>query len=253
MKIKESYKRVRAEFLGRDPFLMKLFCKTFYRPKEGSLAEKLSTLNKSPFYFIQVGGNDGFANDPIFRFVKKFGWKGIIIEPQKEVFKNRLAVTYRNEKNVSLENAAVAAETGIKKLYKIAVSNSRWATGLATFNYDVMLERIKNNNRIKDRAAKEGVPYLENDEDYITYEEVPCITLSDLMNKYKFPQLNLLQIDTEGFDYEVIKTIDFNNFKPEIISFEHHLLSEIDQQKCWKLLTDQGYKIQQFKGDTLAF
>lgn len=252
MNIKESYKRIRAELLGWDPLFMKMYCRLFYRPKKGSLAEKLQTYSCQDFQFIQVGGNDGFANDPIFRFVKKFGWKGIIVEPQKEVFKKRLSKTYRLEKNVQLENCAVAKETGVKKLYKIAVSNSRWATGLATFNYDVMLDRVKNNSRIKDRAAREGVAVLPNDEDYITFEEVPCSTLTDLMKKYNFKTVNLLQIDTEGFDFEVIKTIDFNTFKPQLISFERHLLNESDQQACFQLLHSHGYDVQNFAGDSLA-
>lgn len=254
MNIKETYKRLRAEFLGYDKVIMPLFCKFFYQPKPGSLAEKLAEKgNKKPFYFVQVGGNDGFANDPIFRLVKKYGWKGIIVEPQQDVFANRLSKTYRLEKRVILENCAIAAETGFKKLYKIAVSNSRWATGLATFDKEVMLHRVKNNPRIKERAAREGVKPLANDEDYITYEKVPCTSVSDLMEKHHFSQLDLLQIDTEGFDYGVIQTIDFSKLKPKMISFENHLLSKTDFDSCMKLLTSNGYQIQHFKGDTLAW
>lgn len=253
MNIKEGYKRLRAEFLGIDPFFMKLYAKFFYKPKTNSLAQRLIERgNQTPFYFLQVGGNDGFANDPMFRMVKRFAWKGIIVEPQKEVFKNRLSKTYRLEKNVILENCAIASESGTKDLYKLAISNSRWATGLATFNKEVMLDRIKNNDRIKKRALAEGAILPEKEEDYITVEKVPCYTIFDLMKKHGWKDLNLLQIDTEGFDFEVIKTIDFNILKPKMISFEHHLLSPEDFEACMTLLQQNNYQIEHFGGDTLA-
>ena len=76
MNIKEAYKRLRAEFLGFDFILMPLYCKFIYTPKKNSLAAALDKLgNKKPFHFLQVGGNDGFANDPIFKFVKKYSWR----------------------------------------------------------------------------------------------------------------------------------------------------------------------------------
>jgi FkbM family methyltransferase len=253
VKIKEVYKRLRAEYLGIDPLLMPLYCKYFYKTKKDSLAEQLDIRgSKKPFCFLQIGGNDGFANDPIFRFVKKYGWKGIIAEPQEEVFNTRLKKTYRFEKNVHLENKAVTAETGIKLLYKLAVSNSRWATGLATFNKEVMLDRIKNNDRIKTRALKEGAILPAKDEDYITTEEVHCVSILDLMSQHGFTHLDLLQIDTEGYDFEIIKTIDFSKVQPKMISFERHLLSAEDQDACKALLTAQGYTIQDFGGDSLA-
>ena len=240
-------------FLGIDPIFMKLYAKYFYHPKSDTLASRFIQLGRrADFKFLQVGGNDGFANDPMFRMIKRFGWKGIIVEPQKEVFQNRLSKTYRLEKNVILENCAIAAETGTKDLYKLSVSNSRWATGLATFNKEVMLDRIKNNDRIKKRALAEGAILPEKKEDYIAIEKVTCYSIQDLMKKHGWNELNLLQIDTEGFDFEVIKTINFESFRPKMISFEHHLLSKEDFSACISLLVKQGYQIEHFGGDTLA-
>ena len=31
--------------------------------------------------FLEIGANDGVANDPIYPFVSRFGWTGIMVEP----------------------------------------------------------------------------------------------------------------------------------------------------------------------------
>ena len=140
MHFREQLKAIQYYFVGLDLWILKLYYKFIYIPKPNSLIKKLNQLtkNKKSYYFLQIGGNDGFINDPIFKFVKKYGGKGIIVEPQKKVFSKRLKRTYRLEKNLVLENVAIAQKTGKRKLYKIAVSDSRWATGLATFEKSVL-------------------------------------------------------------------------------------------------------------------
>jgi len=200
---------------------------------------------------MQIGGNDGFVKDPIFRFVKKYRWKGIVVEPQKEVFYKRLKRTYRLEKNVVLENVAIAAQQGIKTLYKLAISNSRWATGLATFDRKTLESQIER-NYVDDRARREGIRLPANKNDYIVEEAVPCETIDGLMKKHQFLSLDLLQIDTEGFDFEIIKTIDFEKVKPVIISFESEHLSAADREACFTLLTSRGYVVSDIGRDSVA-
>src|SRR5690606_41620417 len=143
--------------LGLDPGFLKLHAKYIYKPNPGSIAEIIDERAKEipNFQFLQIGGNDGFVNDPIFKFVKRFSWKGIIVEPQKEVFENRLSKTYRFEKNVILENVAIADKSGMRKLYKLGFSNARWATGLASFNRKTLEYQIER-NYVARCAKREG-------------------------------------------------------------------------------------------------
>jgi FkbM family methyltransferase len=242
--------------LGIDPGLMSLYYKFFYKPKAASIESIIDQRAKGidPFHFVQIGGNDGFIQDPIFKFIKKYPWKGIIVEPQKDVFNNKLRRTYRLEKKVVLENIAIASSSGTKKLYKLTISDSRWATGLATFDRKVLEYQIRR-NYVDQRAKREGIQKgtYGNLEDYITFEEVKCMTLSDLLVKHKLSHLDLLQIDTEGYDFEIIKTINFSSLKPSMISFESEHLSIEDAAGCITLLTNNGYKIMQQGRDTIAY
>src|SRR6185312_16840621 len=57
--------------------------------------------------FIQVGGNDGITWDPFHYFIVRDNWRGVIIEPQRDVFERKLSRTYRGVRDVQLLNAAV--------------------------------------------------------------------------------------------------------------------------------------------------
>lgn len=240
--------------LGFDPGFMKLYYKFIYKSKPGSLAhvieQKVNGVKN--FHFLQIGGNDGFANDPIFKFVKRYSWKGIIVEPQKEVFTKRLRRTYRFEKNIILENIAITEKNGIRKLYKLGFTNARWATGLATFDRKTLEFQIER-NYVADCAKAQGIALPDNIDDYIISEDVHCSTINDLLIKHHFKTLDLLQIDTEGFDYEIIKNIDFSVLKPTIISYESEHLSKSDFIKCNDLLKLNGYTVNHLERDSVAY
>lgn len=251
--MREKFKSLRAHLLGLDPGILKLYYQFFYTSKPQTLEYRLNELSKGkqPFYFFQIGGNDGFINDPIFKFVKRYSWNGIIVEPQKDVFENRLKRTYRLNKNVILENVAIAKDEGSRKLYKIAISNSRWATGLASFNKEV-LEKHIGTERVNRKAKRENVTIPNTPENWITYEEVECSSIEKLLEKHQFKTLDLLQIDTEGYDFEIIKMIDFNKLKPKIICFEHIHLNEESRLQCTQLLSHHGYSLEHFSTDSIA-
>ena len=50
-----------------------------------------------------------------------------------------------------------------------------------------------------------------------------------IINDSNYNSIDLLQIDTEGFDYEVLKMFDFNTYRPVIIQYEHFHLSMEEQ------------------------
>ena len=68
------------------PLLFKILKKKDY------LDEKLDKImidyNKKhkDFFFVQIGANDGFKADPIYLYVRKYGWKGILVEPVSYIF-----------------------------------------------------------------------------------------------------------------------------------------------------------------------
>ena len=181
------------------------------------------------FVFIQIGAFDGITGDPIFALAKKYLWTGILVEPQSDAFE-LLVANYNNNPNISFENIAISDTDGTKILY--GVQPVEYDTSnhgqLHSFNKDVILKHAHMVKGLEDR---------------ITEVSVPTMTLSSLMNKHAIKTLDLLQIDTEGYDYEIIKQIDFGNSKPHFINFEHKHLSDADKSECYALLEQNNYRL----------
>jgi FkbM family methyltransferase len=192
------------------------------------------------FAFIQVGSHDGGSNDPIRRLIVTLGWKGVLIEPQPEVF-DQLVASYRGcGHRLAFENAAVATEDGNKTLYRIrpdAPGMPSWSTQLASFD----LKTILHHRRLIPDIAK-----------YIEEVTVPCVTLQTVASRHGFDKIDLLQIDAEGYDAEIIKAIPFATMRPRFIAFEHKHLSPSEYDTCCRSLIDHDYCLALGSFDTYA-
>lgn len=190
----------------------------------------------SNFTFVQIGANDGRTNDPLRRFILKYGFRGVLVEPQRTAFE-RLVANYSGVSGLRFENSAIAASDGTMTLYRFRAGPGvpAWADCLASFSREHLVRNFDN---------------LKGEVEEIT---VPSITFSTLLEKYGLRDVDLLQIDTEGFDYEILKMIDFRTFRPAIINFEHLLLVGAIRQRCYALLCEQGYKITESGVDAVAY
>jgi hypothetical protein len=86
---------------------------------------------------------------------------------------------------------------------------------------------------------------------------VNCITLNKIIENYNISSIDLLHIDTEGHDYEVMKGLDFEKVKPNIIVFENKHMdgTNSDLGERYKEITNYLYsigyeKIYEENGDT---
>jgi len=192
--------------------------------------------NVKDFYFVQIGANDGLALDPIYHAVLKNKWKGVLIEPQKEYF-DKLKINYANhQEGLIFLNVAIAETNGKRKLYKVKKDCMKhpWDFGIAALTVD------------RGDISK----FDSND---LEVEEVDAMTMSSLIHDYHIKKIDLLQIDVEGYDYEIIKQIDFYQFSPALIRYEHYHLKPEEQQDCENYLRAKGYNIYRELMDTVAY
>lgn len=254
--IKRLYAKQITNLAAQKSFLLQAYFRYIWQPKKNTVEQYIDNFAAknpaAPFCFLQIGANNGYQHDPIFKLLQRYPhWQGILIEPQKNIFDTELSVMYKQYGNLQLLNAAIALANGHMPIYKIAFSNERWATGLTSFNRKTIEQHI-DNGYIDRCAEKQGIQPPQNRTNYITTEEVKCVTFDTLVQQYKLIHLDLLLIDTEGFDFEIIKMINFAQLKPRLIVFEHiHLLvNELDA--CETILKNNGYQLQKNGRDMIA-
>jgi FkbM family methyltransferase len=194
------------------------------------------------FFFIQIGANNGQRHDPIHQLIvrEKAHVKGIAIEPVQEYF-DELQLTYKEFPRIKLIKKAIHNSQTEGIIYKIGPGFSNVGEhlkGMSSFD--------------KYNFTKEGI-----DENDIVTEKVSCISFMDLIAAEKISKLHLLQIDAEGYDIEIINSIDFNIIKPLIINFEHrwhhNLAPETELFKVLRTLIDNGYRLVLNGNDALAY
>ncbi|MBK8501273.1 MAG: FkbM family methyltransferase [Saprospiraceae bacterium] len=229
------------------------FYNLLYRPKKDSLAYFLDKLSRESdtFFVVQIGANDGITHDPIHKFIKRDRWHGVLLEPQKLVFQNFLFPLYQKQTGIHTINAALGKNDGEATLYGIAFSNARWATGLASFDRSV-IEKSFASGHVARQAKKQGIDIPIDETKWICEEKVRVVSVKTLIETYQIKKIDLLQIDTEGFDFEIIKMFDFTSIRPSSISYEHMHFSEQQKSECEKYLFSFGYQFISLGGNTLA-
>jgi FkbM family methyltransferase len=229
------------------------FYQYFYHPRKDSLSYQIDLLSKKvdDFFVIQIGANDGITHDPIHKFIKRDKWKGVLLEPQKDVFENLLKPLYAKQEGIILVQAALGHKEGETTIYRIGFSQDRWATGLTSFNKSVLVKAFASGH-VARQAAKQGISVPDDPSQHIIEEKVPVITSRSLLTTYKVEKIDLLQIDSEGFDFEIIKMFDLTEVRPTYISYENSHLSPTDRVLCESHLRENEYQILHFGGNSLA-
>ena len=178
--------------------------------------------------FLQIGAFDGVTDDDLREVIANYPVRGILVEPQPAVFK-RLEERYGDHPRLTLVNAAVDRTSGSRAFY---TTRDQLST-MASFS--------------RQHLRKHRIPSRE-----ITAQRVECLSIPDLMTRCGFDSIDLLQIDAEGYDYEIIKSLDFDQTRPSVIRFEFAHFSRREIDECLRTLSDRGYRFLVENKDVIA-
>jgi FkbM family methyltransferase len=191
-------------------------------------------------FFIQIGANDGEQRDPLRREVLHRRWRGLLIEPLPDVFE-RLQRNYAGVERVELLNIAIADSDGSRPLWHLAPSDDPglppWYDALGSFRRDVVLRH------------RDFIPDID---ERIVSTEVTCITPETLCLRHDLSDVDVVQVDTEGYDYEILRRLPFERLRPRLVIYEHHHLSPEDRAEAQALLRSKGYELFEESLDTVA-
>ena len=244
MKIKKALKKIGLFILPRGSGPYNWLYYHFYWKPEGEIGRYIQNYSKEKgkgkMTFVQVGANDGVTGDNIFWFIKYHKWSGVLIEPIVYLFE-KLKTTYKNFDNqLFFENVAISEKDERREFYYIEdfkknEQHPEWLKQLGSFK-------------------REQVDWVEKSYPglHMKIEKINCVKLTSLVAKYNYYNLDFLYIDVEGYDFEIIKSIDFSIFKPSLIYYEHRHLSDEDKENSEKFLAERGYDIIAGEFDNLA-
>lgn len=241
--MKSKIKRIFQKILGENSRLYKKLYSFYYKRKWYWLPKKKPTPDKlieayskykKGVNFIQIGANDGITNDPIQKYVKQLNWKGILIEPIPSVFE-QLKKNYHNTVDLAFENCAISNKNEKRMFYYFDYEEGYHT--LSSFS----LQTLKNHKIVRDEKKNQ-----------IKKAMIPCVTFDFIIDKYNIQKLDFLQIDTEGYDYKILQSIDFNKIRPEVIHFEHSHLKDRMYKECFKFLYHNNYRTYVGFADTFA-
>ena len=171
---------------------------------------------------LQVGANDGKSDDFLFKYLNQ-GLDAILIEPIDNAF-IALKANCETFNNVKCLNKAVDLTNNEKEIYTVDLnfknyyqkkynkSDIDWLNVLSSFD--------------KNHLIKHGIK-----KNHIISKKISCVTFQKIISDFNYEDLDLLIVDTEGYDCVLINNfIDTINLRPLII-FEwiHAEKSQVDK------------------------
>ena len=194
--------------------------------------------DKSHLDIIQIGAHTGKApNNPLLNIITRNNLKSILVEPLPDLF-GQLKNNYKSYPKIVLEEVAIADQPGLRPLFYVDENYFNlydgWADQLGSFSKDHILKHKIHS-------------------DHILSKDVVCIIFLELLEKHKVSKLDWLFIDVEGYDFELIKSFQFDYVKPQCIFYEHLHLSKEDKNESRRFLESLGYEILLYQDDTLAY
>ena len=169
-------------------------------------------------FFIEFGATNGVDLSNTHILETKFKWNGILAEPAK-IWHGALV----QNRTVAIEKDCVWRETGETLLFN-EVNNEKYNGELSTIdsfsNVDVHAKSRKS-------ASNKY--------------EVKTISLKDMLKKHNAPQkIDYLSIDTEGSEFEILNSFNFDEYDIKVITCEHNFTPM--REKIYHLLSKNGYE-----------
>ena len=165
------------------------------------------------FDLVIIGAHNGLGLEELILKQKN---KVLLIEPVNYNLQS-LKVRFENIDNIIIENVGISDERNQIQFYYIKESSLKklgkeWASGIGSFKKKHLLDHHRKRFQITENDLEET--------------NVKILVFDDLVKKYNINEIEYLFIDTEGYDYKIIKSIDFNKIKINKLKFEYKHLDD---------------------------
>jgi len=159
------------------------------------------------FGLVSIGSHTGFW---LKEEIEKQTEKVLLIEPVKYNLEE-LKKNTKNNLNILIEESAISDKDQVKPFFYIKHNSvftlkKHWSSGIGSFNKQHILNHKSKNFKVK-----------ESDIEKI---DINCLCFKSLVKKYEIDSIEKLMIDAEGAEYEILKSINYDQIKINQILFE---------------------------------
>lgn len=154
-------------------------------------------------FFVEIGAYDGVMGSNCLFFERYLGWDGIAVEPSPSQF-NLL----KNNRKCRCINKAISNKKEVIEFVDV-IEGKTQMSGINKDFYSSTLEYLN-----KDQRTKFNKINIETS----TFSEV----LADTFH------IDYLSIDVEGYEKDILESIDFNKYKVKVLSVENNKPKDIN-------------------------
>ena len=169
--------------------------------------------------YLEFGATDGLDLSNSYLLENSYNWKGVLSEPSVQWHE----LLKKNRKNTQIITKCIWKESG-KKLDFFMSDNGE----LSTLKNFVESDKtsMPGNTDLRKKSGK--------------MISVETISLNDVIKEY-FSDIcpSYISIDTEGSEYEILKSFDLNKYRPKLFTIEHNYTK--NESKIDDLLIPKGY------------
>ena len=185
--------------IGQDKFIDEYFDK-----KEG-------------LTFLDIGAHDGVSISNTFFLEKERKWKGICVEAQPSEFQK-----LKSNRDCTCVNVAVSDYNGETDFIYV----EGYANMLSGISDDYNLSHMQ---RIRNEVSTYGGA--------INTIKVPVRTLQSILDEHNTHEIDFCSIDTEGSEFNIIKSIDFDKTEIKVFIIENNY----GEKTIEEFLVEKGY------------
>lgn len=189
-------------------------------------------------FILQIGAHDGVSNDPLHHHIVRSHLEGLLVEPQPAAF-TALQRNYRGEPQLKFDSCLIDEADGVARFYVIAENSGlpRNISQRASMSREVLLN------------CQSVVPDVAK---HVRTVDVPKMSFDTLLTKHAVSRVDVLVMDTEGWDGKLLLAFDLARWRPGAVYFEHQHLAFDEYWKCLNYLVSNGYRFTQIGDNTLA-
>ena len=170
----------------------------------------------------------------------------LLIEPVPHNLR-LLKENIKKYKSINIEEVTIGKAKEIKKFYfvkedSVTKLGKHWASGIGSFDK----QHIINHKTKRFNVTEQDIQSVD----------IQCLTFNQLAAKYSITHIDKLQIDVEGAEYEILKSIDYKKINISSIQFESkHFDGTFKEgaklQEIKTKLISEGYKLNQIDNENI--